>query len=192
MDLLKEVIKKYVNAADKDLALLDTYFKIKLIPKTAYLHKNGEVFHNAAFVQKGLFRTFIIDDDGVEHTLQFASRGWWAGDLGSFISGMPSKFFAEALEDSEILTIEKSNWDSLLKEAPFYLDYHRRLLEKGLIATQNRLLESYSTNASQKYIKLLKTFPDILQRVPHYMIASYLGMSRETLSRVRKQLATEK
>lgn len=78
-----------------------------------------------------------------------------------------------------------------MEEAPFYLDYHRKLLERSLIATQDRLLESYSVDAMKKYLKLLKTLPDILQQVPQYMIASYLGMSRETLSRIRRQLAKE-
>lgn len=124
--------------------------------------------------------------------MQFAFPGWWTGDLGSFISGETTKFFVEALENSEALTISKKSWDELLDKAPFYLDYHRKLLERGLVATQNRLLEAYSTDATKKYLHLIESFPDILQRVPLYMIASYLGMSRETLSRVRSQLSLEK
>lgn len=191
-ELLLEKIKKYVTVADKDAAILDTYFHPITIPKGDYLLKPGEVFHAAAFVQTGLFRSFIVDENGVEHTLQFSLPGWWAGDLGSFISGKQSKLYSEALEDSEILTIKKNDWDNLLKEVPFYMDYHRKLLEKGLISTQNRLLESYSVDAKKKYIHFLEIFPDILKRVPQYMIASYLGMSRETLSRIRKQIAERK
>ena len=190
--LLKEKIKKYVSVEDKDLKLIDDYFKSKAIAKGTYILKSGEVFHSAAFVQNGLFRTFIIDENGAEHIIQFASQGLWTGDLASFISRKPSKFYTEALEDAEILTITKEDWEKLLQKAPFYLDFHRKLLEKGLFSLQERLLESYSVDATKKYLNLIQTFPDILQRVPQYMIASYLGMSRETLSRVRKHLSDKK
>lgn len=190
-ELLCEKIKEYVALKDKDIALLDTYFKSDKIKKGSFLHRDGEITQYATFVQKGLFRTFIIDEQGVEHILQFAMSGWWTGDLASFISRKPSRFNVEALEDSDILFISKKSWDSLLEEVPFYLDYHRKLLERSLIATQERLLESYSVDAKKKYLHFLKTYPDVLQRVPQYMVASYLGMSRETLSRVRRQLAKE-
>ncbi|MBS1783649.1 MAG: Crp/Fnr family transcriptional regulator [Bacteroidetes bacterium] len=191
-DLLFQKIKEYVELQEEDIELLDHYFECKAIQKGEVIYQEGDVVKNAFFVKSGLFRTYIIDEQGVEHILQFALPGWWTGDLGSFISGSSTKFFVETLEDSEVLTIKKSDWDNLLKEAPFYLDYHRKLLEQGLIATQNRLLEAYSTDATKKYLHLLETFPDILQRVPQYMIASYLGMSRETLSRVRRQLSNKK
>ncbi len=190
--LLKEIIKKNIKVDGKDLHLLDDYFKPKKIAKGSFLLKEGEVFHAAVFVQNGLFRTFVIDENGTEHIVQFATQGMWTGDLASFISGKPSKFYTEALEESEILTITKNEWENLLQKAPFYLDFHRKLLEKGLFSLQERLLESYSVDARKKYLNLIHTFPDIIQRVPLYMIASYLGMSRETLSRVRKHLTDKK
>jgi len=189
MELLYEKIKEYVTAEDQDLNLIDAYFQHQKIKKGTLLNKDGEVTRHAIFVVKGLFRTFIIDEQGVEHILQFSMPGWWTGNLASLLSGKPSRFFVEALEDAEILIISKDAWNSLLEKAPFYLDYHRKLVERSLIATQDRLLEAYSVDARKKYLHLLETFPDILQRVPQYMIASYLGMSRETLSRVRRQLA---
>lgn len=190
-DLLFEKIKEYVEINDEDIALLKTFFHSQEIPKGSYLHKEGAIVRTATFVQKGLFRTYILDEQGNEHILQFSLPGWWTGDLASFLTGNPTRFFVEALEDSEILQITKESWDALLKVSPFYMDYHRQLLERAMIATQNRLIESYSIDAKEKYLNLLKTFPDILQRVPQYMIASYLGMSRETLSRIRKHLAEE-
>lgn len=190
-DLLFQKIKEHIELKEEDINLLNNYFECKQIYKGEYVYKEGDIVKTTLFVQSGLFRTYIIDEQGAEHILQFALPGWWAGDLGSFISGSSTKFFVEALEDSEVLTISKKSWDELLEKAPFYMDYHRKLLEKGLVATQNRLLEAYSTDASRKYLKLLETFPDILQRVPQYMIASYLGMSRETLSRVRSKITNK-
>lgn len=191
-DLLIQKIKEYVKLKEADFELLNGYFKNKQILKGDFLFKEGDAVHHAIFVKSGLFRTYFIDEQGSEHILQFALPGWWTGDLGCFISGETTKFFVEALENSEVLFISKSAWDDLLIKAPFYLDYHSKLLEKGLAATLNRLLEAYSTDATKKYLQLLKTFPDILQRVPQYMIASYLGMSRETLSRVRKHISNSK
>lgn len=191
-ELLIKKIREYVIADEQDIAVLDALFVAGTIEKGAFLHRDGDIVQHAVFVEKGLFRTFIIDEQGVEHILQFAMEGWWTGDLASFITGKASRFYIEALEDSEILRISKASWGTLLEKAPFFLDYHRKLVERSLIATQERLLESYSVDARQKYIRLLQSFPDILQRVPQYMIASYLGMSRETLSRVRSQIASEK
>lgn len=191
-DLLFQKIREYVKLEDEDILLLEKYFQFKMLDKGDYLFKDGDAVNHATFVNSGLFRTYIIDEHGTEHILQFALPGWWTGDLGSFISGATTKFYVEALENSEVLTITKKSWDELLDKAPFYLDYHRKLLERGLVSTQNRLLETFSTDASHKYRQLMETFPDILQRVPLYMIASYLGMSRETLSRVRNQMVNKK
>ncbi|MCO6460056.1 MAG: Crp/Fnr family transcriptional regulator [Saprospiraceae bacterium] len=165
-ELLFNKIKEYIELQEEDFKLLDNYFECKQVAKGEFLYQAGDVVKNAFFVKSGLFRTYIIDDQGVEHILQFALSGWWTGDLGSFISGSSTEFFVEALEDSEVLGISKNSWDDLLDKAPFYLDYHRKLFEKGLIATQNRLLEAYSIDAAKKYLHLLETFPDILQRVP--------------------------
>lgn len=190
--LLKKKIKELIPVDDKELPIIDDFFKYKTLDKGDFLFRDGDAVNHATFVNSGLFRTYIIDEHGTEHILQFALPGWWTGDLGSFISGTITKFNVEALENSEVLIISKESWNELLDQAPFYLDYHRKLLERGLVATQNRLLETFSTDASHKYQQLLETFPDILQRVPQYMIASYLGMSRETLSRVRKHLLEKK
>lgn len=191
-DFFYKQISEHIDLKEKDIDLLNAFFQSKKILKGSYLLREGEICRNAFFVLEGLFRTFIIDEHGNEHILQFSMRGWWAGDLASFITNEPSKFNVEALEDSEILWISKSSWEILLEKIPQYVDYHRKLLEKGLFVTQNRLIESFSVDAKIKYQNLIKTFPDIFTRVPQYMIASYLGMSRETLSRVRSQLAAQK
>jgi len=192
IELLCTKIKEYVEPNFEDFEILKEYFQLMKLNKGDFIIKEGNNVNLAVFVNSGLFRTYIIDEQGVEHILQFALPGWWTGDLGSFLSGESTRFYVEALEYSEVLAISKISWDELLKKAPFYLDYHRKLLEKGLVSTQNRLLETYSTDAAKKYLNLIETFPDILHRVPQYMIASYLGMSRETLSRIRSHLNNKK
>src|SRR5690606_7524992 len=131
---------------------------------------------------RGLLRSFTIDDKGNEHILQFSLEGWWAADLYSFLTATPSPYHIEALEESELLLITKPSWDELLEKVPAFERYFRILIQNNLIATQRRLMVTFSETAEEKYLRLLKDFPDIIQRVPQHMIASYLGITRETLS----------
>lgn len=105
-----------------------------------------------------------------------------------FFTGETSDYNIEAMEDSELLLITKDSWDLLLKEIPAFERYFRILIQNNLIATQRRLMDTMSTTAEERYLKLLHDFPDISQRVPQHMIASYIGVTRETLSRLRSQL----
>lgn len=191
-DLLLGKMREHVKLSDEDFARCEPHFHPLEIAKGGYLLQAGEVAVHAAFVQQGLFRTFVLDGDGQEHILQFSLPGWWVGDLGSFSSGKPSKFHVEALEDSEVLQISRKGWDTILAEVPVFMRYQLLIMENNLVSTQNRFIESISTDARAKYENLLASFPDIFQRVPQYMIASYLGMSRETLSRVRRHLGEDR
>ncbi|MEJ7683074.1 MAG: Crp/Fnr family transcriptional regulator [Segetibacter sp.] len=145
-----------------------------------------------AFVEKGILRSYTVDNKGAEHILQFALEGWWVADLYSYLTNEPSLFNIDALEDCELLLITKSSWDVLLQKIPAFERYFRILIQNNLIATQRRLMGSLSETAEEKYIKLIKTYPDCVQRVPQHMIASYLGITRETLSRVRHEMASRK
>jgi CRP-like cAMP-binding protein len=139
-------------------------------------------------VEKGLLRSYTVDDKGSEHILQFASEGWWVADLSSYLSEEPSFLNIEALEDAELLMISKADWEAAMKKIPALEHYFRIILQNHLIATQKRLLQSLAETAEEKYNRFLKTYPECVQRMPQHMIASYLGVTRETLSRVRKQL----
>ena len=145
-----------------------------------------------AFVEKGMLRTFTVDEKGNEPILQFSSEGWWVADLYSFLTDEPSIFNIEALEDCELLLITKQSWDILLEKVPAFERYFRILIQNNLIATQRRLLGTMSETAEEKYTKLINNFPGCIQRVPQHMIASYLGITRETLSRIRSQMAARK
>lgn len=152
----------------------------------------GEICKYTVFVEKGLLRSYTVDDKGAEHILQFSLSGWWTADLYSFLTQEPSPYNIEALEDSELLLITKPSWDLLLEQVPAFERYFRILIQNNLIHTQRRLMGSFSETAEEKYLKLLQDFPDIVQRVPQHMIASYLGITRETLSRTRSQLSAGK
>ena len=139
-----------------------------------------------------MLRTFTVDEKGNELILQFSMEGWWAGDLYSFLTEEPSQFHIEAMEECELLLITKSSWDILLNKVPAFERYFRILIQNSLIATQRRLMSSMSESAEEKYTKLINNFPGCLQRIPQHMVASYLGITPETLSRIRGQMSERK
>lgn len=190
-EFLQIKIAETINITDEEFEYAKTLFIPKKLRKKRFLLQDGDACIYTTFVEKGLLRSFIIDDKGNEHILQFGMQGWWVADLYSFLTGEPSEYNIEALEDSELLLITKPSWDLLLKEVPAFERYFRILIQNSLIATQRRLLGTMSTTAEERYTKLLQQFPDIVQRVPQHMIASYIGVTRETLSRLRSQLASE-
>lgn len=186
---LEQKINETITITDKEFEYAKTLFIPKKLRKKRFVLQEGDVCVYTTFVEKGLLRSFTIDDKGNEHILQFGLQGWWVADLYSFLTGEASEYNIEALEDSELLLITKPSWDLLLKEVPAFERYFRILIQNNLIATQRRLMGTMSTTAEERYNKLLQDFPDISQRVPQHMIASYIGVTRETLSRLRSQLA---
>lgn len=191
-ELLHDKIKENISIAEEDFTFCKTLFLPKKLRKRQYLLQEGDVCKYTAFVEKGILRTYTVDDKGTEHILQFSLEGWWIADLYSFLTGESSAFNIEALEDCELLLITKPSWDVLLEKIPAFERYFRIIIQNNLIATQRRLMGTLSETAEEKYIKLLKSHPDCVQRVPQHMIASYLGITRETLSRIRGQMAARK
>lgn len=191
-ELLHKKISELIAISDEEFNFCKTLFVPKKLRKRQYLLQEGDVCKYNTFVSKGLLRSYTIDDKGTEHILQFAFEGWWIGDIYSFITENPSNFNIEALEDCELLLITKPSMDILFEKVPKFERYFRILIQNNLIATQRRLMGTLSETAEEKYTNLMNNFPGCLQRVPQHMIASYLGITRETLSRIRGQMAARK
>jgi CRP-like cAMP-binding protein len=191
-ELLQKSVLEKVSVSEEEFNFCKTLFIPKKLRKKQYLLQEGDVCKYTAFVEKGMLRMFTVDEKGNEPILQFSSEGWWVADLYSFLTDEPSKYNIEALEDCELLLITKESWNILLEKVPAFERYFRILIQNSLIATQRRLMSSISETAEEKYLKLIDNFPGCLQRVPQHMIASYLGITRETLSRVRSQMAMKK
>ena len=191
-DLLHKKIQEKISLSEDEFNYCKTLFLPKKLRKRQYFLQEGDVCKYQAFVEKGILRSYTIDDKGSEHILQFASEGWWMADLSSFLTGEPSVFNMDALEDAELLLITQPSWELLLQKIPKLEHYFRILIQNHLITTQKRLLQSLSEQAEERYIRFTKTYSDCVRRVPQHMIASYLGISRETLSRIRKQLVVRK
>jgi CRP-like cAMP-binding protein len=191
-ELLYQKIVEKIVITPEEYDFCKSLFTRKKLRKKQYLLQEGDICKYTAFVDKGIMRSYTVDQKGNEHILQFAPEGWWAADLYSFLTDEPSSFNMEALEDMELLLITRPSWEILLLKVPQFERYFRILIQNNLIATQRRLMESLSGSAESKYLKFVKTHPESLQRVPQHMIAAYLGITRETLSRLRKELTPGK
>ncbi|MBN9383228.1 MAG: Crp/Fnr family transcriptional regulator [Chitinophagaceae bacterium] len=191
-DLLYKKITEKITLTEDEFELCKPLFSQRKLRKRQFILQEGDVSRYNIFVGKGLLRSYTIDEKGGEHILQFAFEGWWTADLYSFFTDEPSLFNIEALEDSELLMITRPSWESLLNKLPAIERYFRILIQNSLIATQRRLIGSLSETAEQKYLKFVKAYPESIQRVPQHMIASYLGITRETLSRLRRDIASGK
>jgi CRP-like cAMP-binding protein len=191
-DLLRTHILKRINLTDEDFERCTTFFIPKKLRKHQFLLQEGEVCKSIAFVVKGCLRWYSVDERGEEHVVQFAIEDWWISDPYSALTGEPSEYNIDALEDSELLLLEKSAEDRLLLEIPKFERLFRILLENRFVANQRRINATLSTSAEERYLGFLKIYPTIAQRVPQNQIASYLGITPQSLSRIRKEIADKK
>ena len=174
--------------SEEDLQKCKDHFVAKKIRKRQYVLQEGDVCNRSIFIEKGSLYSYTIDDKGIQHVIQFGFEGWWIGDLYSFLTSEPSKMNIEALEDSDVLTIDRQDHFKLLSEVPKYETYYRILFQDAYVALQRRVSSTIGLTAEQKYQRLLNQYHSFINRVPLHLIASYLGVSPETLSRIRKQM----
>ena len=151
--------------------------------------QEGQVCKYSAFIVKGAMRQYTVDDKGVEHIVRLSIENWWAVDRESFVMLTPSVYNIDAWEDTEVLLITKSDSLDMLDQIPVLAQWTRSLDEHHAFAAQKRLSASISFSAEKRYSDFANTYPEFLQRFPQHMIASYLGITKETLSRIRRQSA---
>lgn len=188
-EVLFDNIRQKIEITDKEEEICRSLFIPKKLRKRQYLLQQGDVSKYTAFVEKGLLRSYAIDDKGSELIMQFAPEGWWIGDMYSSITGEPAEHSIDAIEDSELLLITNQAREELLKQAPVFERFFRLLLQNSFIAMQRRLRGNIIQTAEEKYKNFIRLYPNIAQRVPQHNIASYLGITPESLSRIRKQIA---
>jgi CRP-like cAMP-binding protein len=188
-ELLYTAISSITSISDEEYHHFKALFLPRKLKKRQYFLQAGDEGPYQAFVVKGLLRSYTVDEKGSEHILQFASEGWWMADLSSYLTGEPSFLNMDALEDTDLLLLRRPQWEQAMKDIPALEHYFRIILQNHLVATQKRLLQSLAETAEEKFQRFLKLYPSCVQRVPKHMIASYLGISRETLSRLRKHTA---
>ena len=182
-------LKEKANLNDDELAKVRAVTVDKRLRKRQYLLQEGDVCHYHCFVAKGCLRLYRLSEDGIEHILKFAVETWWLSDGESLNNDLPSKNDIDALEDSELLLIEKADFNKLVEEIPNFRTFRDNLKARSYDASQRRIMTQISNNAEEKYADFVGTYPNIFNRVPLHMVASYLGVSRETLSRIRNHFA---
>lgn len=168
--------------------LIQAAFKLKHLRKRQYLLQEGDICKYMAFIVKGAGRMYSVDVGGHEHIIRFAIESWWLGDYESYNLQTPSPYHIEMTEDADVLLVTHEQIQELAKAVPAVDQMIKEIDKKGTIATQKRIHSAISLSAEERYDALSKSYPEFLKRFPQNMIASYLGISPETLSRVRKNL----
>lgn len=186
-ELFKEYISQKTTLTEAEYAKIESVCIYKKLRKRQYLLQEGDVWKYNAFITKGLVRFYSVDENGRENIVSFAKENWWTGDRASLLTGEPSKNNIDAIEDTELILITKTNFDRLCQEIPALNDMVNAIINKSFITSQNRIHSAISFTAEQKYLDFVQKYPDLSLRVPQAMIASYLGITPETLSRVRKE-----
>ncbi|MDO1447006.1 Crp/Fnr family transcriptional regulator [Rhodocytophaga aerolata] len=190
-ELFFEHFTKKVALTKEEEQQIQTYLTPKKLRKKQYLLQEGDVCKAIAFVEKGVLRQYSVDEAGNEHILQFALEGWLISDLYSFLTGEPASYHIDALEDSELVLISQTAHEQLLTNVPKYETFTRLTITGAYIAMQRRLTSIISLPVEERYMGLTSLYPDIVQRVPQHMIASYMGLTPETLSRIRRRLSSQ-
>jgi CRP-like cAMP-binding protein len=187
------VLRSYLAAraafTDGDFDIVHAAFLFKRLPAGDFLQRAGEVTRHAAFVASGCLRNYVIDAKGKEHIVQFAPETWWLADGTSLSAGTPSLYFIDAIEDSEVLLIDPPSHQRLIERVAGYATAFQTGLQRHAAAKDQRIVSSLSATAEERYLEFLRIYPSIALRVPQSMLASYLGMTPETVSRIRKNLS---
>jgi CRP-like cAMP-binding protein len=172
-----------------EIDLIQSLVTPKKLRKRQYFLQEGEVCKNTAFIVKGAMRKYRVDNKGEEHIIRLYIENWWATDRESVTTGAPSNYFIEAWEETECLIVSKAELAGLVDRIPAMTKWLRTLDTNFAIASQRRIEAAISLSAEERFYDLEKTYPEFLQRFPQHIIASYLGINRETLSRVRGRYA---
>jgi CRP/FNR family transcriptional regulator len=178
-------INRFINLSTQEQEILASMLKSTSFKKKAFLHEAGATCRANYFVVKGCIRLYFIDIKGAEQTTQFAIENWWISDLTSYLFQKPSDFYIQAAEATEVIIIEHHHYDELFERLPKLERYFRLIFQKLHQASQIRIKYLYSQTAEERYTNFTKSFPEFVQRVPQYMLASYLGFTPEFLSKIR-------
>jgi CRP-like cAMP-binding protein len=184
---LRTHINKLTKISEKQLSEILTYFKIIEVSKKENLLVEGKICKSNYFVDKGCLRLFFINEKGTEQTIQFALENWWLADYTSFSSQIPSDFYIQAVEKSKILALDLNKQEALLQEFPQMERYFRLVHQRAHAASQFRIKTLYGFSREELYHLFNKRYPEFVQRVPQYLLASFLGFTPEYLSEIRSK-----
>lgn len=186
-----ENIKRYVPLTEDDEKEFISIVRETRVKKRQFIVQPGFICTHQTYVVKGALRVYFVSNEGIDHTIQFAIEDWFISDFNSYISQTPASLFVEALEDSIVQQLAYNDVESLCDKNPKFEKFFRLTAQKAFAYSQRRVLSNLGKSAEEKYLDFLSLYPSIVHRVPQYTIASYLGMSPEFLSKVRKRLSNK-
>ena len=181
-------INKYVVLTNEEEQILLSIVSFRRYLKGQYVVQQGDICKNSGFIINGCTRTFHVDDDGQEQTVMFSTENWWASEIGSFVTQTPSDYNVQCVENTELIQISFDEQETLFRKIPKLERFFRLILEKAFVASQKRIVRNFSLTAKDQYLHFLKEYPELDNRIPQYMIASYLGITKEFLSKIKSQL----
>lgn len=185
----QQYLQKHTPIKAAQFAMLKKDLTSKSLKKGQVLLTEGGKTAVSYFVSKGLLRAYTLDTNGKEHIIQFAPEEWWIGDRNSVHFNEPAAFNIDVLEDAEVVVISKAFMEHALDICPDFAKYNIYLLHNTIRHMQKRINKLLAATAEERYLDFIKLYPDLTLRIPQMMIASYLGITPESLSRVRKALA---
>jgi CRP-like cAMP-binding protein len=188
-DSLIAYINEYVSLTQDEIDTLKSLTRIKDVRKRQFVVEQGEICRYENFVAEGCLRCYHLDEEGHEHVVQFAVENWWIADLQSFLRQSPANFSVDAIEPSVLIQFEYSDLQELYKKIPKLERFFRLITQNAYLAAQQRIIVLHSKDAGKRYIEFRNRYPDIEKRVPQYMVASYLGITPEFLSKIRRRIA---
>jgi len=178
-------IKKFIELNEADIELIGKAVTVKQVKKKTFLLEPEHICRELYFVSKGCLRSYFINKKLNEQITQFAIENWWMSDHGSLESGKPSSYYIQAVEDSEIISINKPKLEELFEKVPRLERYFRIVQQRAFTASQKRIEYIYSMSDEERYRHFSSLFPDFIQRIPQYMLASYLGFTPQFMSKIR-------
>lgn len=178
-------ISRFVQLTDEEQSRLISIGKVTRIIRRQFIDQPGFTSHYRNYVLKGAFRSFLIDADGKDHTVQIALEDWFVSDFYSYITQTPATLFVEALEDSTLIQFRYEDIEALCREVHVLSEYFRITTERAFAFSRKRALSNLSKTAEERYLEFADQYPEMVRRVPQKIIASYLGMTPEFLSKIR-------
>ena len=185
---LRKHFEETHHFTDSEFEHFTSFLTPVTLKKKEFFSHQSERCRLVAFVNSGCVRTYYTDQKGDEFTIYFGFRNWWIGDQTSFYSGTPSRYSIQALEETELFTADIEKWECAIDEVPVFENWFKVKTRKSYGAAHQKLIDSQTESAEEKYLKLLKNAPDIVQRIPQHYIASYLNIKPQSLSRIRKNI----
>lgn len=183
-----EYLSKFIALTNEEKNVLVPLLKYRTYSKGQYIVQQGDICLVDSFVIKGCARTYHLDSQGQEHVVRFAIENWWTADMGSFINNTPADYNVQCLEKTEVFQFSYDTLQKIFDLIPKFERFFRIIIQNAFVASEKRIVRNFSLDAKERYLIFSKLYPQLEQRVPQYMIASYLGITKQYLSEIRSQL----